>query len=617
MRSKDMSHRTWPKEQVALALALALAPACRPRGPVNLCPGFEVASVQAKESEDREVDPMTWLAEMLPGFERTTATAPAELRDCRGRRVEAPAFRCEGDAEPALLAAPRPLTAADLVFSERENNYFLLWAQGQHYTSGEALGPVALAQWTPRGALVLSVGSLRGPAGHVRLRLEPLGDHEVLVVEGDLCPEGQAKCRRLTRLVPRIDGHFVDPPLRDPGGGCQGPAAFPLSGEAEVALASGLVRRFRLQRSVIVKDGVATVFEEAVVTDVDPRQVDSPGTEFRRSSKERSVRLGKDGLVIEPGIWEETLREDGSIRPSDFSACAPRPGDPSARAPWSVDALGPVDLAPLGLAGVLDDVEVDRLHPPPLLAARDHVDVVGLGERLDLAEAHLVPLLLGPPVDHRRLVALAQGEDRELVELVLGADEADAAGDLVADPLIEGHPEDRHAAPLRGPEDLPRRAPGDRQDVGLADPSLLDLAVDLEGLLRHLLLVEEDRLAVDEDPQALGGPLALLDLLQLLRRQLEAARAAGVGEERGDGERGEERQGAAESRRRARLELGRGRGPAGITGDHPWPRTLARGAAGVNGRRAAAEHSIQASHASHALHAIHAIDPIASTPRSP
>ena len=299
---------------VLVALSAATAGSgCRPRGPAPVCTML-VGEARALESETHELRAPSLLQELLEGFDVGTMLAPVELRDCRGRRVELAQEDCE-PAPPLVERPPRPLGPSDLIVNERDGGGFLFWAQGRHFVDGTALGPVGYAAWNQRGFLVFSVGSLHGPAAHARLKREPLDEHELLIAEGDACPGDGEVCERIVRLVPLIDGEFIDAPMRLPGGGCAGPATFPLSQEDEVLLPSGHRRRFRLQRSVAVKGGDARVFEEAVATDFDPRIPGSPGAEHRRASKERRLRLDKDGLVIEAGIWDEIREIRGSVRP--------------------------------------------------------------------------------------------------------------------------------------------------------------------------------------------------------------------------------------------------------------------------------------------------------------
>lgn len=302
---------------LAAASLLLIALGCRPRGPVNLCPSLEVASETAAENEGRALDVSAGLTGLIPTLDSGKMLPPAEIRDCREQRVLVPLNDCEDQPVPAIRLPDRPLDEQDLVITDLEGDGFLVWAQAHHFTDGDALGPVAIASWTRRGIRIAAVGPLRGPAKHVRLRLEPLGDGQVLIVEGDAClPDGSA-CTRVVRVVPIIDDQFVDKPMRLDEGGCGGPATFPLSASKEILVDPTRKRRFALQRNVVIKDGLGIVSEEAVIKDVDPRQPNAEGIEFRRVSKARELLLDKDGLLVQKGIWQDILAEHGSVRPSD------------------------------------------------------------------------------------------------------------------------------------------------------------------------------------------------------------------------------------------------------------------------------------------------------------
>ena len=302
---------------LAAASLLLLALGCRPRGPVNLCPSLEVASETAAENEGRTLDVSAGLTGLIPTLDSGKMLPPAEIRDCREQRVLVPLNDCEDQPVPAIRLPDRPLDEQDLVITDLEGDGFLVWAQAHHFTDGDALGPVAIASWTRRGIRIAAVGPLRGPAKHVCLRLEPLGDGQVLIVEGDACPPDGRACTRVVRVVPIIDDQFVDKPMRLDEDGCGGPATFPLSASKEILVDPTRKRRFALQRNVVIKDGLGIVSEEAVIKDVDPRQPNAEGIEFRRVSKARELLLDKDGLLVQKGIWQDILAEHGSVRPSD------------------------------------------------------------------------------------------------------------------------------------------------------------------------------------------------------------------------------------------------------------------------------------------------------------
>ena len=324
---------------LAAASLLLLAVACRPKGPVNLCPSFEVAEEVAAENEGRALDVRAGLSGMVPNLDSGKLLPPPEIRDCREQRVELPRHACDDQPVPATRLDPRPLDEDDLVITDREGDDFLMWAQIHHYTDGDALGPVAIARWSKKGIQIYAVGGLRGPAKHVRLRLETLSEGEVLIVEGDACPQGGGACTRVVRVVPLLEGQFVDKSMRLAESGCGGPATFPLSATQEIVVDATKKRRFQLQRNVVIKDGLGIVHEEAIARDLDPNQPNAEGVEFRRATKARELLLDKDGLLVQKGIWQDMLAEHGSVRPSDHvepaaaAAAKPEPKPKSKKRP--------------------------------------------------------------------------------------------------------------------------------------------------------------------------------------------------------------------------------------------------------------------------------------------
>ncbi len=307
-------------------LLLVLSTACS-KAYLNLCPNLEVASEQAQEHEDRELKPEAGLTGLVPTIDTGTFAPPEEIRDCRAQRIESPTNACSDQTATTERLEQYKLSGDDLVITDREGDDFLVWAQAHHFIDGDALGPVAVAQWFRRGIRVSAIGPLRGPAKHARLRLENLSDGHVLVVEGDSCPQGRQHCTRVVRVVPLVEGTFVDKPMRllnEPG--CGGPATFPLSASQDVVLTPGKFRRFRIQRNLVIKDGFGIVHEEAVATDHDEGQPNAEGVEFRRYSKARELMLDKDGLLVQSGIWEQLLAGSGSIRPSDHTPPPPSAG---------------------------------------------------------------------------------------------------------------------------------------------------------------------------------------------------------------------------------------------------------------------------------------------------
>src|SRR5690606_38884372 len=156
----------------------------------------------------------------------------------------------------------RALTDADITFTQGEDGALLVWARIQEFGNGDALGPVALVRWVERGLEVRGIGSVQAPAERARLRLEPLGDEDqVLVLESETCPKDQDKrtpCAREAQLLPLVDQRFISAPMIEDGVDL-GPTRFLLSDHFEAPLKDGWTRRFELVRKLDFVHGAAIV----------------------------------------------------------------------------------------------------------------------------------------------------------------------------------------------------------------------------------------------------------------------------------------------------------------------------------------------------------------------
>lgn len=321
-------------------------PACKKQVETNLpiC-RQEVAGSEAEEVASGEVPPDVWFAIMLRNFNRETMEVRRPVQDCSGRTVMAsapapsetstPAEGQEaqsvpacpvGDPEVAELPA-RPLTDDDLMITEAEGGKLLVWVKTTHFENTEAAGPLGLAEWTPRGVDIRALGTLRAFTERAAMRLEPMGQGKVLVVESRQCdPDDPKKCTRMMRLVPMTGMQFVDLPLVLQDGTCLGPAQIELHKEQKVSLDNGLERTFELARSVDFSEGTVTISEQVSIEDTDPNQPDLPAQQFRKANVQRPLTLTQSGLVTEPGLWERMLEEHGSVAVSEKPAQAEEQG---------------------------------------------------------------------------------------------------------------------------------------------------------------------------------------------------------------------------------------------------------------------------------------------------
>jgi hypothetical protein len=199
---------------IPLASVLLLLVACKKEGPTDLpiCLS-EVAGDEAVEASSGQLPPEIWFQVLLKSYNRKTGIAPAPVKDCSGKLVE-PALPPE---TAACIAGPnagaplpeRPLVPDDLVIVPTDDGRSLVWVKAKHFDDGDALGPIAIAEWTKRGIAVRSIGAMRAHANRAKLRLEPMGSGKVLVIESDECAKDNPKqCERIMRLVPMIGDRF-------------------------------------------------------------------------------------------------------------------------------------------------------------------------------------------------------------------------------------------------------------------------------------------------------------------------------------------------------------------------------------------------------------------------
>ena len=172
--------------------------------------------------------------------------------------------------------------------------------------------------------------------------------------------------------------------------------------------------------------------------------------------------------------------------------------------PALVHAAG---AAGAGLGAVVDDLLDLELEGQDLAAHLfDEVDLVGLGQGLELAFVEATTLPDAGPVHLGLGVAGSLGGDDQLVVLVLGLDEAPGTGRVGAGRL-EGDPQQRLAVELVDLEDEAGGVLGHH----LLEPVLVgrldDLFVDRVDLGDVRLVVQSDHPLVGVDPQRLEVPV--------------------------------------------------------------------------------------------------------------
>lgn len=281
--------------------ALLCLLACRPAGPAELpvCPAH-LTGARAVEADTRVLPAAVWFQILIPGVSRPALLLPAEPRACSGEAIAADPL-----AAPPL--PPRPLAEIDLTFGEGPDGQLLVWARALNFADGTALGPVALVRWFERGLQIRAIGLLRGPSRRVRLRLEPLGEHALLVADGERCRAPDA-CVREYSLLPQLGPRFIAADLAE--GETTGPARVLAGDRRDTALPGGWIRRAEVQRHLRVESARAVIRESIRVRDCDAGSVPEVCHDQLHARDERPLRLADGHLVTAPSAW--TLMTGGS-----------------------------------------------------------------------------------------------------------------------------------------------------------------------------------------------------------------------------------------------------------------------------------------------------------------
>ncbi len=304
----------------SLGLALVLVGGCKKTvdGPMPLC-ASEVEGGEAEETQSNNVPPEIWFSIVLRGFNAKTGEAKRPVLDCTGKPMEIQDEEiavCVQPEEPVAALPPRPLDGEqDLEVIGIDDGKALVWVRTEHFENGDALGPVAMAEFRKNGIAVRALGPLRANPNRVRMRMEAMGETQVLIVESMVCPPDEpAKCARVMRILPLEGNRFVERPLvDDESEECLGAATFPLAHFEEMDREDGIVRRFELTRTFDFEEGVVSVSEQVTIKDIDTEQPDAPPAVFRKAQIERTLVLEGGAMRTTEPLWERMMAEHGSV----------------------------------------------------------------------------------------------------------------------------------------------------------------------------------------------------------------------------------------------------------------------------------------------------------------
>jgi hypothetical protein len=289
-----------------------------------------------------------WARLLIRGY--TPGMAQGNVRDCTDQPVawREPTIRCRESAEASSPVPQRPLTEDDVVVQRLSPSLRLVWIIVDRFDNGEAVGPVALAEFTGDRVGVRAIGTLRTFPRRPRLRLEAIGARRVLIGEGEVCTDenNPLTCRRQARLMMLQGDRFVAEPLRTASGRCLGPARFEFKKEYSVVVPeTGWERTFELQTSLQYRAEGVQVSEQVTVSDHDRARPQVPARIFRRAAADRAIYVINNAFVAsDPSLWNRVLRVDartGLVRDGGL-------GDASNDAP-DADDEADMDLIGSGL----------------------------------------------------------------------------------------------------------------------------------------------------------------------------------------------------------------------------------------------------------------------------
>lgn len=291
---------------VALLAIGGVAMGCKQKvQELSICPEM-VAAGKATESVSRDLPIDVWFAVILRGFNRPAMDPGDEPRECSGQPV-AVTWPTAMSADPRAKARKmtrEARTADDLTFAQVDDDNMLVWARTDLLENGDAIGPVALVHWVPRGVEIKGIGTVQAPAQRVRMRLEQVGeDLRVLVLESEVCkPDDPNNCAREAQIVPLADQRFVSAPMIEDGED-RGPARFLLADSREEPLKDGWVRRYELQRRLEF-DGLTVAVQENIKTrDCDPKTPATPCEEHVAANEKRTLEFKEGMLYTSRGAW--------------------------------------------------------------------------------------------------------------------------------------------------------------------------------------------------------------------------------------------------------------------------------------------------------------------------
>lgn len=220
--------------------------------------------------------------------------------------------QCAVREEPGEPLADFAPSATDLVLAPADGDFWIAYLPVRRSATGVSEGPVGIIRLDDDVLQVRALGVLRTPGSRLNLTLEKVGEHTVLVADGETCVEGQTPCSRVTRLMILAERHFDSAHLETPSGGCLGPALFEREGTRVLRIGPRAEQTFHRSLGLDVVEGHLELAEQIVVEEKDPTDPSRPARVVRRA--ESLVTLTVDPthrrfVATGEARWETLLRD--------------------------------------------------------------------------------------------------------------------------------------------------------------------------------------------------------------------------------------------------------------------------------------------------------------------
>jgi hypothetical protein len=251
--------------------------------------------------------PADYWSLVLPSYDVGSSMIDRSAPDCAGRDVFSDALFQDAEGSRTGMI---PAKTDDLLETPGANDFKVLWLRAQHFASGEAAGPLALARPREGHAEVYAIGLYRGNATGSHFSIERLGPRMLVTASDEGCAgvkPGQA-CQTKLNIFLMNAGQLTS-------------VASLVLDRIEYGLTPGTsgTVQYRMTGTPLFDPKSLRVSEQVVVRD-------STETAIRKSNLDRTFVL--KGSTLQPSagsLWDQVVVNTGrSVPPPTAKPTHPR-----------------------------------------------------------------------------------------------------------------------------------------------------------------------------------------------------------------------------------------------------------------------------------------------------